>query len=101
MTPAQISEVNEIASAAFARLRRRIAGKSELSGFDDLLKAITSAYECGLGHALDSEGRAWARVAELEDLLIAILRWAPAGDLAAAKGAVANVSSLFDKEEQS
>lgn len=100
MTPGQIKDVTGMAQDAFDGIQRRMRTKSSTGGFDALVAAMTTAYRSGLEHALGSEGRAWEQVAKMEDLLIAVLRYAPDGDLAAAKGAVAHVApGIFEQAE--
>ncbi|MDD2744177.1 MAG: hypothetical protein PHV02_18090 [Rhodocyclaceae bacterium] len=102
MTPEQHKEIMFLAQDSYAEIRRKMSTKSATGGFDALVVAFTSVYETGLRHALDSEGKAWKKVNDLEDLLIAVLRHAPGGDLAIAKGEVAHlVPELFDIEPRS
>lgn len=85
MNPTQMLMVRGMATAWYPDLKKRMEVKKDNSGYEQLVKAFEDVYCIGVQAGLNSEARAWARVNELEDLIIDLLRYAPDSDVAKAR----------------
>lgn len=67
--------------------------KGATCGMHELETAICDALGNGINFAIKAESQAWARVNELEDLVVGIIKHAPGSDLARARELALSIKS--------
>lgn len=96
LTPVTRRQIRECLEslAALPGLKRH--GPTIQAKLEHLARA---AYSAGVGYAIESEAKAWARTTDLEDVIIELVRYAPGSTMMKAKALAAEVEAPFKDAE--